>query len=256
MRALVCAAVVSATILGGACTDVPTDSTAIVALAFDSLPYPTIVAFDTLRDEEGVAQPLRAAVLNPDGDPISGATVQFLTTSGGVTISPDGYVVSTEDRDTPVTIIAQVSGLQSRPLTLLVTSAPASATLDGSTDTLRYTVPDDGTNVSEPVRVKVLAAGAAPAAGVRGWIVRYTLTYNGLPLLAGDTTTAWLVDDNNRRSAEDTTAADGIASRKVRFRATALAAERDSVVVFATVRARGAPVTGSPLRRAIPIIPR
>jgi hypothetical protein len=110
MRPLLCGVVLSATIIG-ACTEISTDPTAIVALSFDSLPYPAIIAFDTLRDEDGVARPLRAVALNPDGDPIDGATFQFLAPTGGVTISPEGYVISTEARTTPVSLLAQINGL-------------------------------------------------------------------------------------------------------------------------------------------------
>jgi hypothetical protein len=254
-RGFVCGAVLAAT-LAGACSDVPTDPNAIVALAFDSLPYPAVVAFDTLRDEEGMARPLRAAVLNPDGNEIDGASVQFIALTEGVIITPDGFVVSTDARTTPVSIVAQVSGLQSRSLGLLVTPSPDSAARDGATDTLRYTVPDDASNVSETVRVKVWSRTATPAAAVRGWIVRYELSYNGATLVPNDTSIAWLVDDSNRRSAEDTTGTDGIAARKVRLKSTALAAERDSVIVTATVRARGAALAGVPIRVVIPIIPR
>ncbi len=137
-----------------------------------------------------------------------------------------------------------------------MTVRPDSVAADGVVDTLRYVLPDDNSNTSAAVRTQVLSNTEDPAVPVRGWIVRYTLEYRGIPLDPNDTDIAWLVDESNQRSREDTTTADGIASRRVRVRATGLAAEQDSIIVIATARAYGGPLTGSPVRVAIPVIPR
>ncbi|HEY5491467.1 MAG TPA: hypothetical protein VIK25_09800, partial [Gemmatimonadaceae bacterium] len=55
----------------GSCTNVGTAPNAIVSLAFDTLPYPSVVAGDTLRDSLGRAAPLHALAYNADGNLIA-----------------------------------------------------------------------------------------------------------------------------------------------------------------------------------------
>jgi len=255
MRRRALAAVLGATLVGGACTEISTDPTLIVALSFDALPFPTVVAFDTLRDEDGVAQRLRGVALNSVGDPIPDAPVRFVATQPGVTISEDGYVIADSARSTTIPIVAQAGGLQSRALQLPITRRPDSVAAEGSIDTLRYVVPDNASNLSAALRVKVFSNEVVPAAAVRGWIVRFRVEYGGVELPA-DHPSIWLQDDGGRRSRVDTTGTDGIASRQLRVQPLGLAAAQDSVVVYATVRARGAPLVGAPVRLVIPVIPR
>jgi hypothetical protein len=237
------------------CTEVSTDPSLIVALQFDALPFPAVVAFDTLRDESGVARRLAGQALNGAGTPIVDAPVRYVATAEGLTISDEGYVIAGAVRATPVPIVAQVGGLQSRPLSLPVVPRPDTMSQDGSVDTLRYVVPDNASNASGPLRVRVQSRTVTPPANVSGWLVRYTVEYRGTAVPEDDPD-IWLVDDSDRRSRVDTTGADGIASRRVRVRSTALAAVEDSVVVFAEVRAYGTPLAGGPLRFVVPIIPR
>jgi hypothetical protein len=255
MRRRVLGALVGATLVGVACTEISTDPTLVVALSFDALPFPTVVAFDTLRDEDGVAQRLRGVALNSAGDPIPDAPVRFLATQPGVTISADGFVIADSARSTTIPIVAQVGGLQSRALQLPITRRPDSVAAEGTIDTLRYVVPDNGGNLSGALRVKVFSNAVAPPAAVRGWIVRFRVEYGGVDLPA-DHPSIWLQDDSGRRSGVDTTGVDGIASRQLRVQPLGLAAAQDSVVVYATVRALGAPLVGAPVRFVVPIIPR
>lgn len=246
-------ALAGALLLG--CTEVSTDPSLIVALQFDALPYPAVVAFDTLRDETGAARRLDGRALNGAGQPIAEAPVRYLATAEGLTISDEGYVIADAVRATPVPIVAQVAGLQSRPLALPIVPRPDTVGLEGTVDTLRYVLPDNATNVSAGLRVRVRSTTVTPAANVNAWLVRYRVEYRGVPVPEDDPD-IWLVDDGNRRSLVDTTGADGIASRRVRVRATALAAAQDSVVVYAEVRAYGAPLSGGPVRFVVPILPR
>jgi hypothetical protein len=255
MRRRALASVLGATLLGAACTEISTDPTLIVALSFDSLPYPTVVAFDTLRDEDGVARPLRGLALNSAGDPIPDAPVRFVATQPGLRISDEGFVIADSVISTTVPIVAQVGGLQSRALQLPITRRPDSAAAEGSIDTLRYVVPDDASNASGALRVKVLSRQVDPPASVRGWIVRFRVEYQGQELPA-DHPSIWLQDDGGRRSREDTTGTDGIASRVLRVAPLGLAAAQDSVVVYAIVRAFGAALPGTPVRLVVPLVPR
>ena len=174
----------------------------------------------------------------------------------GASVTPEGFVVSSNPAATALRIIAQAGSLQSRPLTLVVTPRPDSVAQSGTVDTLRYAAIDGASNTSTPVNLKLLSHSASPAALVRGWVVRFSLEHNGLPLASTDATVAWLVDDGNRRSAEDTTGTDGLASRRLRFNSNSIGtASRaaDSVTVIATAVARGAPLAGSPVRVVIQV---
>jgi len=237
------------------CTQVGTDPAAVVALVFGALPYPAVVSGDTLRDESGVAAPLVGVPLNSAGDPVTGARVQFLALDPGVTISEDGIVVSTDTAGTTIRLLAQVGALQSRPLSLFVAASPDSAAQDGTVDTLRYVIPDASSNLSGAIAIRVLSNAATPPRGVRGWLVRYSVEYRGTTLPPGDDTLAWFVDESSRRSAVDTTGTDGRASRRLRVVSTALASAADSLLVTATVTARGAPLAGTPLRIVVQVRP-
>ena len=61
---------------------------------------------------------------------------------------------------------------------------------------------------------------------------------------------------SKHRLVFDTTAADGIASRRVRVRPIGITSQLDSVIVIATVRYRGATVRGSPVRFVILVKPK
>lgn len=234
-----------------------TDPTAVVALAFDTLPYPAVVALDSLRDDAGVAQPLRASAINSDGNEIPDAPIRYLSLDPGVSVSDDGFVISTDLSVGSARVVAQVGDLQSRPLTVVVTVAPDSAVRDGTIDTLRYELANPASNVSSGITLRVLSNAVTPPANVRGWIVRYSISFRGAPVAPTDTTLAWMVDEGGRRSAVDTTATDGRASRRLRLVPTGLGAVADdSLLVTATVQAYGQPLTGTPVQATIHVRPR
>jgi hypothetical protein len=143
-----------------------------------------------------------------------------------------------------------------------VTPEPDSAAAVGTVDTLRYAIPDETANTSGAITIHVIDTTATPDGNTRGWIVRYSATYNGVPILPDNTTLAWFVDESNRRSAEDTTGADGRAARRLRVISTALAAPAnletrvDSLLVTATVTRRSSPLAGTPTRIVVFVRPR
>jgi len=246
----------AAFLAAASCTQVGTDPEAIVAIAFESLPYPAVVAGDTLRDALGIVTPLRATALNSDGLPIPDAAVTFLSLAAGITITAEGLAISTDPTLTSAGLVAQAGRLQSRALTLFITQSPDSIALDGMTDTLRYVIPDGAANTSTGISTRVLSRSVTPPSNVRGWIVRYSVQYRGTDLAANDSTTAWLVDESGRRTAVDTTGTDGKALRRLRVIATALSSPADSFVVLATATNRGTSIAGSPVRAVVHVRPR
>lgn len=235
-----------------ACSDINTDPHSVASIALDTIPFPAVVAHDTLRDSLGVARPLHATAYNPQGDALTGVPITFLAADSGVTIdSATGLVVADTARVTPVRIIAEAGGLQTVPDTLYVVPAPDSVAAVNPADTLAYSLADSTLNVSTPLTVAVLHRnGVAAATAVRGWLVSYSI------VSPTDTLVAQLVGSNGRSARIDTTAADGTAGLRVRIRPGHLSAATDSVVVAAMVRLRGAPIAGAPLRFVLQVKPR
>ncbi|MEK6612844.1 MAG: hypothetical protein AABZ29_08660 [Gemmatimonadota bacterium] len=259
MRRVPCwvAAAVAAAAAAGACSDVGTSPDAIVALAFDTLPYPAVVAGDTMRDSMGRAAPLRAVAYNADGDVIANPALRYLALDTGVLIDAAGYLVATTRTSGSVRVVAAASALQSLTRTVIVTRAPSLFAVSGSaTDTVKYALPDLPTNVSKAMTVKLTRDSAGTTLGVPGFLVSWQVTFHGVTVERSDTTLASLWDDARHTSLLDTTFTDGTAARMLRIRSNTLPSSADSFVVFATARHRGAVVAGSPARFVIHFRPK
>lgn len=240
----------------GSCTNVGTAPNAIVALAFDTLPYPSVVAGDTLRDSLGRAAPLHALAYNSDGALIANPALQYLALDSGVDIDAHGYLVATTRTSGTVRVVAVAASLQSLTKTLIVTRAPSLFAASGSAaDTVKYTIPDSASNVSPALTVKLTRDSAGVAVGVPGFLVSWQVTFHGA-IRAKNDTIASLWDDAKHTSVLDTTSADGTASRTLRIWSNALPATKDSFVVFATTGYPGRPVAGSPARFVIHFRPK
>lgn len=256
MRRAFIVALVAAAGWAGACTQVNSDPNAVVALSFDALPFPAVVVGDTLRDEAGVPIVLSAVALNPEGEIIPDAQITFLSLDVGGLVSPDGYVIANAGTATQMRVVAEAGGLQSRPLTVIITPQPDSMAQQGTVDTLRYVLSDETQNVSGAAAFKLFNTDVEPPAAARGWIVNFSLEYHGLPEPNATSPRLWLVDETNRRSDKDTADAQGLVSRRLRIAPLENDfGELDSVVVIATATHRAIPVAGSPVRVTIYIKP-
>lgn len=259
MRRIFVVACVVLAAWAGACTKVGGDPNAVVAISFDNLPFPAIVLGDTLRDEAGVPVVLTAIALNPEGEIIPDADISFLSLDAGGTVSPDGFVISNPGTATSLRLIAEAGGLQSRPLPLVITPRPDSIAREGTTDTLRFNVIDGPENTSQPITVKLFNTSVQPPVVARGWIIHFSLEHAGVPIPNATSTFAWLVDEGNRRSSDDTASTEGVASRRLRFapvNGSPVNVTADSIVVIATATHRGLPLAGSPVRVVVQIRPR
>lgn len=254
----VAAAVVAAAWVG-ACSDVGTAPDGIVALAFDTLPYPSVVAGDTMRDSTGRAAPLSAVAYNADGDVIAKPAVRYIVLDTGVDISSQGYLIATTRTSGTVRVVAAAASLQSLQKTVTVTRAPSLLAPSGTaSDTLRYALPDALSNVSKALTVKLTRDSAGTPVSVPGFLVSWLVTFRGQTVLRTDTTLASLWEDANSRkvSLVDTTATDGTAARTLRIRSNALPSSADSFVVYASTRYRGSAVAGSPVKFVIHFRPK
>lgn len=237
-------------LFGVACS-IDTAPNTVTSLEFGALPFPAVVAQDTLRDTSGIAAPLRAIAFNSDNEEILDAPVRYAALEGVISVdSVTGIVVGGAQADTAARIVAFIGGLQSEALRLSVVPRPDAVIASGTIDTLRYSVTDTTANVSGDLSVRVVNQATTPNASVRDWIVTFTL---GTP---ADSTKARIENETQRRSNMDTTSTGGIAARRIRLFPAGLTSPGDSIVVFARARHRGTHIAGSPLRLVLHVRPR
>lgn len=232
-----------------ACTKIPTETDTVLSLEFDLLPSPSIVLGDTLRDTAGVARRLSATVFNFQGDIIPGAPVVFASPDRGIRINPTtGFVIGDSLRATPARVVATIAGLQA-VLPLDITLRPDTVVASNGRDSLGYSLTDTTRNVSPVMSVRLLHGLLNADSSVKSYVVSFAVTSSNSAGLAT------LVNDAGRDSRVDTTDASGIAGRKLRVNAARLSSLVDSVIVQATVKYRGNPVRGSPVRLVLRLRP-
>jgi hypothetical protein len=238
------------------CLDFSTSPDEVLYLAFERLPFPSVVAGDTLRDSTGNVALLEATAVTAGGDDLPAGRLRFYAVGDtGEILDVDsltGRIVSGAGEPRSVGVIASVGSLQSTPLPLSVTKSPDSLHLELTTDTIVYSFVDTTRNFSDPIAVKLLHHDSTTFySGVTGWVLRFSLED------LGDSVAVSLVDDTNRRLRTtptgfmhiDTTTADGSASRKVRVRpGPPLGTPLDSVAIVVEAKYRGVQVAGSPAR--------
>jgi len=246
---------VAATLVVAACIDLSTDPDEIVAIEFTDLPWPSVVAGDTLRDALGAAAPLVARLFDGDGDEVSGP-VEFLPQKATIRIIGGNFLVANDTATGSVGIIASAAGIQSVARPIDVVAAPDSMAASGTITPLAWVVPDDpGLNTSQPLGVRVFSTGGATPKGVGSWIVRFTLEAGGRQIVESDTTQIFLVGETGRPSYADTTDTQGAASRRVRLRVLPGSVPPDSAVITVRALYRGVPLVGSPVKLVLPLRP-
>jgi hypothetical protein len=233
-----------------ACTDISGSSTAVLSIQFDSLPVPAVVIRDSLRDTTGAVVHPVVKAFNFNGDQIDQAPVWFQSPDSGITVdSATGIIVGDSLRASPARVIATVGQLQALQ-NIDVTLRPDLIQLS-ALDTLEYSILDSTKNISAPLQVKLTHGVAPNDSTVKSWIVSFQIVYQSNPQL-GD-----LRNDGDRPSVIDTTDASGIAGRKIRLHSLFLSSATavDSIVVNASARYHGVPVSGSPVRLVLLLKP-
>jgi hypothetical protein len=250
MRRGVVGAVLAAC-FGAACVKITDNSTSVLSLQFDSLPSPSVVLGDSLRDTTGAVVAPTVRAFNYQGEEIASPSVRFYAPDPGVSVDSITGVISADSlRSTPARIVATVGELQA-VRTIDVTLSPDLVVAVEGRRTLQYSLIDTTSNVSGQLTVKV-THGTAPAdSAVRSYVVSFAVVSGGDPRLAE-------LVSGQTVSLIDTTDASGVAGRAVRIRPLYLLADVDSVIVNATVKYRGTPVAGSPVRLVVvlePVVP-
>lgn len=236
----------------GACSDVNTDPKVVASISLDSIAAPSIVAGDTLRDSLGFARPVHATAFNLQGAALTGIPVRYRSPDRLVVVdSITGIVTADSVRTSAVRLVAQAGGLQTVPDSLYIVPTPDSIVVVNPRDSLLYSLRDTTPVVSNPLSLSVVHRTTATALDpVQHYLVSYSILY------PADTLLVKLVGDDPARTARvDTTDASGNASRRIRLRPIRIVSPTDSVVVIATVRYRGAPVAGTPVRFVLQVKP-
>jgi hypothetical protein len=234
--------------LAAACTDVSDNATTALSIELEPLPSPSVVVGDSLRDTTGVIAVPIVHLFNYEGDEIPPDAVRFYSADAGVSVDSITGVISGDSlRSTPARIVAAVGSLQALQ-TVDVTLRPDNVAAVVSRDTLQYSLTDSTLNISAQLTVKV-THGTPPAdSAVRSYVVSFSVVSGGDPRLAE-------LVNGTKASTVDTTDASGVAGRAVRVRPVHLPAAVDSVIVNATVKYRGTPISGSPVRLVVELVP-
>ena len=237
-------AVLFTAVVAAACIDISDNAESVLSLEFDALPSPSVVVGDSLRDTTGTVAALAVRAFNYRGEEIASPPVRFFAPDPGISVdSITGVVTGDSLRSTPVRIIATVGSLQAQQ-TIQTTLRPDLVAVVDGRDTVLYSRTDTTSRVSAPLTVKV-THGTAPAdTAVRAYIVSFAIVSGGDPRLAA-------LVNGTTLSSVDTTDASGVAGRAVRISPLYLFSEVDSVVVNATVKYRGTPISGSPVRLVV-----
>ena len=232
-----------------ACTDISGSSTSVLSIQFDTLPSPSVVLGDTLRDTTGaVVRPVVHA-FNFKGAEIIPAPVYFLSPDSGVTVdSATGVIVGDSLRSTSARIVATVGRLQAIQRVDVTLSPDLLEAVNGR-DSLQYSLIDSTLNVSHQLTVKLMHGVAPNDSAVKSYIVSFAIVSQSNPQLGE------LVNDGGKASVVDTTDASGIAGRAIRLHPLFLSSPVDSIVVNATAKYKGAQVGGSPVRLVLLLKP-
>jgi hypothetical protein len=244
------------------CTTIATNPDVIFSISLDSLPSPSVVAGDTMRDTNGVVQPLTAQGYNIQGQLLPNAHIQYLSLSPSqLSINASNIAVGTPLGDSLARVVASTPGFQSLPFGLPVVLRPDSIVHadSDSASTLVLTLtggPDSNLSVPLVALLKHIPDTVGGDSLSRSYIEHFQITYP--PSAAAGTGTitdtaliAYLATGPLGIPARtDTSDANGNTVRYVQFNVFKISPDTtDSVVVVATAQYpyKGAFVGGSPV---------
>ncbi len=244
-----------------ACSDVTVGPTVVFSLFVDTIPAPSVVAGDTLRDTLGNVLRITAQAYNINGAVLPNARIRFYSLdTTQLRFDTLGHPIGVPTGDGTPEFVVDAAGLQSLPQTLPVVLPPtlaAHADSDSAT-TIVLSLASPASNISVPlvVALKHSPDSAGADSVTRSYWMSYHIVYPALALGAtgapSDTALPIYVTDPNVNPAPlDTTDVNGHGTRYVFFNAAKLAAlndPADSVVVQATSFYHGLPVPGCPVR--------
>jgi hypothetical protein len=231
---------VAAAAIAIACVDMsaPSGPASISAL---QLPWPAVVAGDTMRDSNGVVQPITVIAYDANGTPTTGNTQLFITdTFKYARVALNKFLIG--DSIGQTRLVGQVEGVQTQVAFIFVTLAPAKFKA-ALADTLSPPLGSDSasTDDTRQVQVRLLSENDSATAG---WIVRYRIIQAPAPRNA--TQPVAFITNGGKISNVDTTDQSGTASRDVTVIANFIedgavraGTKIDSVVVQVSTKYKG-----------------
>lgn len=241
---------VVAAMLITACRGVNTDPSAVASVELKPFASPSVIVGDTLRDTLGVVQPIHGIAFNIQDDSLSDVPIRYRALDTGLVVdSITGIVFGRSITNTPVRLIAEARGLQTQMRTVTVVPEPENVVAINAVDSIFYAFSDTSL-LSSPLELLIWHGTGVDSVPVQAYLASFTIQ------APSPSPFAELVGDNGVSSFIDTTGTDGKASRRIRLRPRALVNEADSVVVLGTVKLRGSPLAGSPVRFVLHIRPK
>jgi hypothetical protein len=154
-----------------ACTKLDTSPSSVFGLSIDSLPFPSIVQNDTMRDTSGKIRPLVGQAYNIQGAELDSTIVTFFSLDANLLrVNAQNYPVAGDTAPTTVRIVAQAQTLQSTPYTVNISLRPDTVSQDSVLDSAgtAYVTSD----TTQTIDGFCTAAGAIPgaSAGMVAWL--------------------------------------------------------------------------------------
>ncbi len=252
-----------------ACSDIfgSASRNPVASISALSLPYPSVVVGDVMRDSLGQAAPVSIQAYDANGSLLTSQSPTFTvldattsTVATSVQVDQNGFVHGLARDSLGARVFAGFGTLTAPAQRVIVSVAPTRATrpvdtlrisfIDSVTDTLRIT------NWSPPLKLQL---SDATGVGAQGFVVVFAVTRFPAPLNPGDQA-AYIADATGKPSGRDTTKSTGEAKRLVVLRQSKLdtvsvrrGLTTDTIIVRATVKYNGADVSGTPIDYIIPV---
>ena len=239
----------------------------IAAITLVLPPSPSVVVGDQSRDSTGAVAPFRVYAFDENGDTIRDIAVTFTALGKGLHFDENGVAFGDSVVPGGVPVIATVGPLQTTPLNVPVTVAPATVRVEGASR-IEFEQPKsavDTVSSSSQSTITVVLSGPASVNGAPAdtFAVGYVVDFEILNAPAGNEGRATaVVTSGNKAAPRATTDASGRASRTLQLRPIYFGAEAqdvlagsraDTVRVRITVRDRGTAIPGNPVTVEIPI---
>jgi len=233
VRRLGVVAVVAVGALTAGCVKLNTDPSHVVSIFVDTVPYPSVVENDTLRDTLGHVVPLKGQAYNLQGDDVA-TGLQFISLDPNLVRITTGtnYAIAGDSAPTTVRIVAQGQALQTTPFNLAIALRPDTVSPDSVIDSAGTPTTSDtaqlvrgfcGPTGSVSSQLVAWLRHKTPEgdSGVDNFIMRWVITtpdsIAGTGSINDTAHFAFIVNSAGVPSVRDTTKGGGFSTRYLEF---------------------------------------
>ena len=130
-----------------ACLELGGPKDGVVSISNITLPYPSVVAGDVMRDSLGKPAPISIVAFGANGDTLASEPITFIAIDTTVTVDASGTIRGVTRDSIGGRVIAGAGGLQTPPQRVIVTIAPT-AVAKGPDTKIQFvnTTPDTSNN--------------------------------------------------------------------------------------------------------------